>query len=48
MEICDRKYCLFGEKSTFGSSWIGYNTDYSVGHNMPKKSQQAKNIVLYI
>ena len=33
MEICDRK-CMFGDKTTFGSS--------QNGQNMPKKGQQAK------
>ena len=33
MEICARK-CMFGDKSTFGSS---YN-----GQNMPQKGQQEK------
>ena len=33
MEICERKN-MFGDKSTFGSSWNG--------QNMPKKGQQEK------
>ena len=33
MEICDRK-CMFGDKSTFGSSYID--------QHMPKKNQQEK------
>ena len=37
--MCDRK-CMFGDKSTFGSSLNG--------QNMPKKGQQEKKKNLYI